>query len=106
MCRRGEKKKKKKKSLLQRVGVLNCCSAQVSINNKKVDLSYSFTESRAIRTCVDSSPCERRPCLNGGHCLSSAEYEFQCLCQDGFEGASEAQDCFTSSSLSLRAALI
>lgn len=98
MCRRGEKKKKKKKkSLLQRVGVLNCCSAQVSINNKKVDLSYSFTESRAIRTCVDSSPCERRPCLNGGHCLSSAEYEFQCLCQDGFEGASEAQDSFSVS---------
>lgn len=67
--------------------MLNCLSAQVSINNKKVDLSYSFTESRAIRTCVDSSPCDRRPCLNGGHCLSSAEYEYQCLCQDGFEGA-------------------
>lgn len=65
---------------------LTCWSAQVSINNKKVDLSYSFTESRAIRTCVDSSPCDRRPCLNGGHCLSSAEYEYQCLCQDGFEG--------------------
>lgn len=69
------------------VGVLNRCSAQVSINNKKVDLSYSFTESRAIRTCVDSSPCDRRPCLNGGHCLSSAEYEYQCLCEDGYEGA-------------------
>lgn len=69
------------------MAVLNRRSAQVSINNKKVDLSYSFTESRAVRQCVDSSPCDRRPCLNGGHCLSSAEYEYQCLCQDGYEGA-------------------
>lgn len=78
---------RRRKSLLRHVGTLNCRSAQVSINNKKLDLSYSFTESRAIRTCVDGSPCDRRPCLNGGHCLSSAEYEYQCLCQDGFEGA-------------------
>lgn len=84
--------------------MLTCCSAQVSINNKKVDLSYSFTESRAVRRCVDSSPCERRPCLNGGHCLSSAEYEYQCLCEDGFEGAFRAQDAFRCSSLSSRAA--
>ncbi|XP_078144123.1 basement membrane-specific heparan sulfate proteoglycan core protein [Centroberyx gerrardi] len=62
------------------------CIGEVSINNKKVDLSYSFTESRAIRKCVDNSPCDRRPCLNGGHCMSSAEYEYQCLCKDGFEG--------------------
>lgn len=62
-------------------------SAQVSINNKKVDLSYSFTESRSIDNCVDNSPCDRRPCLNGGHCMSNAEYEYQCLCKDGFEGS-------------------
>ncbi|XP_040007845.1 basement membrane-specific heparan sulfate proteoglycan core protein isoform X2 [Xiphias gladius] len=62
------------------------CIGEVSINNKKVDLSYSFTESRSIRKCVDNSPCDRRPCLNGGHCLPSAEYEYQCLCKDGFEG--------------------
>uniref|UniRef100_A0A8D3BG34 Heparan sulfate proteoglycan 2 n=1 Tax=Scophthalmus maximus TaxID=52904 RepID=A0A8D3BG34_SCOMX len=62
------------------------CIGEVSINNKKVDLSYSFTESRAVRKCVDNSPCDRRPCLNGGHCMSSAEYEYQCLCKDGFEG--------------------
>ncbi|XP_047424502.1 basement membrane-specific heparan sulfate proteoglycan core protein isoform X3 [Mugil cephalus] len=62
------------------------CIGEVSINNKKVDLSYSFTESRSIRKCIDNSPCDRRPCLNGGHCMSSAEYEFQCLCKDGFEG--------------------
>ncbi|XP_034731621.1 basement membrane-specific heparan sulfate proteoglycan core protein isoform X13 [Etheostoma cragini] len=62
------------------------CIGEVAINNKKVDLSYSFTESRSIRKCVDSSPCDRRPCLNGGHCMSSVEYEYQCLCKDGFEG--------------------
>ncbi|XP_041859531.1 basement membrane-specific heparan sulfate proteoglycan core protein isoform X3 [Melanotaenia boesemani] len=62
------------------------CIGEVSINNKKVDLSYSFTESKSISKCVDSSPCDRRPCLNGGDCMSSAEYEYQCLCKDGFEG--------------------
>ncbi|KAM3617456.1 uncharacterized protein V6R79_006391 [Siganus canaliculatus] len=62
------------------------CIGEVSINNKKVDLSYSFTESRSIRKCVDNSPCDRRPCLNGGHCMSTVEYEYQCLCKDGFEG--------------------
>lgn len=63
----------------------------MSINNKKVDLSYSFTESRAVRRCVDGSPCDRQPCLNGGQCLSSAEYEYQCLCQDGYEGECSAR---------------
>ncbi|KAJ8390133.1 hypothetical protein AAFF_G00110070 [Aldrovandia affinis] len=62
------------------------CIGEVSINGKKVDLSYSFMESRAIAQCIDSSPCDRRPCLNGGNCMSNAEYEYQCLCQDGFEG--------------------
>ncbi|XP_061591358.1 basement membrane-specific heparan sulfate proteoglycan core protein isoform X3 [Cololabis saira] len=62
------------------------CIGEVSINNKKVDLSYSFTESKLISECVDNSPCDRRPCLNGGDCMSSAEYEYQCLCKDGFEG--------------------
>ncbi|XP_028309184.1 basement membrane-specific heparan sulfate proteoglycan core protein isoform X2 [Gouania willdenowi] len=62
------------------------CIGEVSINNKTVDLSYSFTESRSISRCVDSSPCDRRPCLNGGRCMSNVEYEFQCLCKDGFEG--------------------
>uniref|UniRef100_A0AAX7TUG3 Heparan sulfate proteoglycan 2 n=1 Tax=Astatotilapia calliptera TaxID=8154 RepID=A0AAX7TUG3_ASTCA len=68
------------------------CIGEVSINNKKVDLSYSFTESRSISKCVDRSPCDRRPCLNGGHCMSSAEYEYQCLCKDGFEGECLKED--------------
>ncbi|XP_036068750.1 basement membrane-specific heparan sulfate proteoglycan core protein isoform X6 [Oryzias melastigma] len=62
------------------------CIGEVSINNKKVDLSYSFTESKSISECVDLSPCDRQPCLNGGTCILSAEYEYQCLCKDGFEG--------------------
>ncbi|KAJ3585960.1 hypothetical protein NHX12_012366, partial [Muraenolepis orangiensis] len=62
------------------------CVGEVSINNKTVDLSYSFTESRGVRRCVDDNPCDRRPCLNKGHCMANAEYEYQCLCQDGFGG--------------------
>uniref|UniRef100_A0A8C7RED3 Heparan sulfate proteoglycan 2 n=1 Tax=Oncorhynchus mykiss TaxID=8022 RepID=A0A8C7RED3_ONCMY len=58
----------------------------VSINGKKVDLSYSFTESMAIIQCKDNSPCDRNPCLNGARCMPTAEYEYQCLCKDGFEG--------------------
>ncbi|XP_061908758.1 basement membrane-specific heparan sulfate proteoglycan core protein [Entelurus aequoreus] len=67
-------------------GMFQGCVGEVLINNKTLDLSYSFTESRGVRRCVDSSPCDRRPCLNGGHCMPNAEYEYQCLCQDGFEG--------------------
>ncbi|KAM6977222.1 basement membrane-specific heparan sulfate proteoglycan core protein [Aplochiton taeniatus] len=62
------------------------CIGEVIINGRKVDISYSFTESQSIRKCVDNSPCDRRPCLHGGSCMSSAEYEYQCLCQDGYEG--------------------
>ncbi|XP_078806358.1 basement membrane-specific heparan sulfate proteoglycan core protein isoform X14 [Oryzias latipes] len=62
------------------------CIGEVFINNKKVDLSYSFTESKSISECVDLSPCDRHPCLNGGTCKLSPEYEYQCLCRDGFEG--------------------
>uniref|UniRef100_H2MMH3 Heparan sulfate proteoglycan 2 n=1 Tax=Oryzias latipes TaxID=8090 RepID=H2MMH3_ORYLA len=61
------------------------CIGEVFINNKKVDLSYSFTESKSISECVDLSPCDRHPCLNGGTCKLSPEYEYQCLCRDGFE---------------------
>ncbi|XP_045065409.1 basement membrane-specific heparan sulfate proteoglycan core protein-like isoform X4 [Coregonus clupeaformis] len=62
------------------------CIGEVSINGKKVDLSYSFTDSMAIVQCKDNSPCDRNPCLNGARCMPSAEYEYQCLCKDGFEG--------------------
>ncbi|KAK3547531.1 hypothetical protein QTP86_021514, partial [Hemibagrus guttatus] len=62
------------------------CIGEVSINGKKIDLSYTFTESRAISQCVDASPCDRRPCQHGGTCMHTAEYEFQCLCRDGYDG--------------------
>ncbi|XP_055787282.1 basement membrane-specific heparan sulfate proteoglycan core protein-like isoform X2 [Salvelinus fontinalis] len=66
--------------------IFNGCVGEVSINGKKVDLSYSFTESMAIVQCKGNSPCDRNPCLNGARCMHSAEYEYQCLCKDGFEG--------------------
>ncbi|ETE59589.1 Basement membrane-specific heparan sulfate proteoglycan core protein, partial [Ophiophagus hannah] len=62
------------------------CIGEVSVNGKKVDISYSFLESRGISQCADSSPCDRRPCQHGGQCLLTGEYEFQCLCPDGFTG--------------------
>ncbi|XP_060751007.1 basement membrane-specific heparan sulfate proteoglycan core protein isoform X1 [Tachysurus vachellii] len=62
------------------------CVGEVSINGKKIDLSYTFTESRAISQCVDVSPCDRRPCQHGGTCMPTAEYEYQCLCRDGYDG--------------------
>ncbi|KAM5132244.1 basement membrane-specific heparan sulfate proteoglycan core protein [Mantella aurantiaca] len=62
------------------------CIGEISINNKKVDVSYSFIESHAISQCYDSSPCDRMPCLHGGRCMPTGEYEYQCLCRDGFKG--------------------
>ncbi|XP_063173518.1 basement membrane-specific heparan sulfate proteoglycan core protein isoform X2 [Candoia aspera] len=62
------------------------CVGEMSVNGKKVDVSYSFLESRGISQCTDSSPCDRRPCQHGGQCLLTGEYEFQCLCRDGYKG--------------------
>ncbi|XP_067302205.1 basement membrane-specific heparan sulfate proteoglycan core protein isoform X7 [Pseudorasbora parva] len=62
------------------------CIGEVFINGKKVDLSYSFTVSRAISQCEEGSPCDRMPCVHGGTCMASAEYEYQCLCPEGYEG--------------------
>lgn len=57
------------------------------MNGKRLDLTYSFLGSQGIGQCYDSSPCERQPCRNGATCMPAGEYEFQCLCQDGFKGA-------------------
>lgn len=59
---------------------------QVSVNGKRLDLTYSFLGSQGVGQCYDSSPCERQPCQNGATCMPAGEYEFQCLCQDGFKG--------------------
>ncbi|XP_074831677.1 basement membrane-specific heparan sulfate proteoglycan core protein isoform X3 [Carettochelys insculpta] len=62
------------------------CIGEVSINGKKVDISYSFLESWAIRQCEDSSPCARQPCLHGATCQPTGQHNFQCLCRRGFRG--------------------
>lgn len=59
---------------------------QVSVNGKRLDLTYSFLGSRGVGQCYTSSPCERQPCQNGATCMPAGEYEFQCLCLDGFKG--------------------
>lgn len=61
-------------------------SPQVSVNGKRLDLTYSFLGSQGIGQCYDSSPCERQPCQHGATCMPAGEYEFQCLCRDGFKG--------------------
>lgn len=62
------------------------CVGEVSVNGKRLDLTYSFLGSQGVGQCYDSSPCERQPCRNGATCMPAGEYEFQCLCQDGFKG--------------------
>ncbi|XP_036888873.1 basement membrane-specific heparan sulfate proteoglycan core protein isoform X9 [Sturnira hondurensis] len=62
------------------------CIGEVSVNGKRLDLTYSFLGSRGIGQCYDSSPCEGQPCQNGATCFPAGEYEFQCLCRDGFKG--------------------
>uniref|UniRef100_G1NWX9 Heparan sulfate proteoglycan 2 n=1 Tax=Myotis lucifugus TaxID=59463 RepID=G1NWX9_MYOLU len=63
-----------------------CLGEVVSVNGKRLDLTYSFLGSRGIGQCYDSSPCERQPCQNGATCFPAGEFEFQCLCRDGFKG--------------------
>uniref|UniRef100_A0A8C5LBZ8 Basement membrane-specific heparan sulfate proteoglycan core protein n=1 Tax=Jaculus jaculus TaxID=51337 RepID=A0A8C5LBZ8_JACJA len=62
------------------------CVGEVSVNGKRLDLTYSFLGSQGVGQCYDSSPCERQPCRHGATCMPAGEYEFQCLCQDGFKG--------------------
>uniref|UniRef100_A0A8C7EWF8 Heparan sulfate proteoglycan 2 n=1 Tax=Neovison vison TaxID=452646 RepID=A0A8C7EWF8_NEOVI len=62
------------------------CVGEVSVNGKRLDLTYSFLGSRGIEQCYSSSPCERQPCQNRGTCMPAGEFEFQCLCADGFKG--------------------
>lgn len=64
---------------------------QVSVNGKRLDLTYSFLGSRGIGQCYTSSPCERQPCQNRATCMPTGEYEFQCLCPDGFKGVGARQ---------------
>uniref|UniRef100_G3US27 Uncharacterized protein n=1 Tax=Meleagris gallopavo TaxID=9103 RepID=G3US27_MELGA len=64
------------------------CIGEVSINGKKVDLSYSFLRSRGVGQCRQSSPCLHAPCLHGGRCLPlpAGSPPFRCLCTPGFSG--------------------
>ncbi|XP_072465307.1 basement membrane-specific heparan sulfate proteoglycan core protein isoform X4 [Notamacropus eugenii] len=62
------------------------CIGEVSVNGKRLDMTYSFLGSHGVGQCYDNSPCERQPCQNGATCMPAGEYEFQCLCLDGFKG--------------------
>ncbi|XP_072334658.1 basement membrane-specific heparan sulfate proteoglycan core protein isoform X2 [Scyliorhinus torazame] len=62
------------------------CITEVSVNGKKVDLSYTFTESLNVDQCYDKSPCDRVPCLHGGRCIVTGEYEYQCICANEYQG--------------------
>nr|XP_035965228.1 basement membrane-specific heparan sulfate proteoglycan core protein isoform X20 [Halichoerus grypus] len=62
------------------------CVGEVSVNGKRLDLTYSFLGSRGVGQCYPSSPCERQPCRHGGTCVPAGEDEFQCLCAAGFKG--------------------
>ncbi|KFQ95714.1 Basement membrane-specific heparan sulfate proteoglycan core protein, partial [Nipponia nippon] len=64
------------------------CIGEVSINGKKVDLSYSFLQSRGVGQCRQSSPCLQAACLHGGRCLPlpAGTPAYRCLCPPGFSG--------------------
>ncbi|XP_075629462.1 basement membrane-specific heparan sulfate proteoglycan core protein isoform X7 [Balearica regulorum gibbericeps] len=64
------------------------CIGEVSINGKKVDLSYSFLRSRGVGQCGQSSPCLHAACLHGGRCLPlpAGTPAYRCLCPHGFSG--------------------
>ncbi|XP_042199708.1 basement membrane-specific heparan sulfate proteoglycan core protein [Callorhinchus milii] len=62
------------------------CIAEVLINGKKVDLSYTFTASLNVGQCYDNLLCDTQPCLHGGTCLATAESEYQCLCPQQYQG--------------------
>ncbi|XP_069730950.1 basement membrane-specific heparan sulfate proteoglycan core protein isoform X7 [Phaenicophaeus curvirostris] len=64
------------------------CIGEVSINGKKVDLSYSFVRSRGVGQCPQRSPCPPAACLHGGRCLPLPEGSaaFHCRCPPGFRG--------------------
>ncbi|XP_032903838.1 basement membrane-specific heparan sulfate proteoglycan core protein isoform X7 [Amblyraja radiata] len=68
------------------------CIAKVLINGKKVDISYTFSASQNVDQCYDNSPCDRVPCLHGGRCLMTGEYEYQCICTSDYQG----EHCETS----------
>ncbi|KAM9217540.1 LOW QUALITY PROTEIN: basement membrane-specific heparan sulfate proteoglycan core protein [Leptosomus discolor] len=64
------------------------CIGEVSINGKKVDLSYSFLRSRGVGQCRQRSPCLHAACLHGGRCLPlpADPPAHRCLCPPGFGG--------------------
>ncbi|KAK4809745.1 hypothetical protein QYF61_007113 [Mycteria americana] len=64
------------------------CIGEVSINGKKVDLSYSFLRSRGAGQCRQSSPCPQAACLHGGRCLPlpAGTPAYRCLCPPAFSG--------------------
>ncbi|XP_064028426.1 basement membrane-specific heparan sulfate proteoglycan core protein isoform X3 [Pogoniulus pusillus] len=64
------------------------CIGEVSINGKKLDLSYSFLRSRGVGQCGQSSPCLRSACLHGGRCLPlpTGTTAYRCLCPPGYGG--------------------
>ncbi|XP_069775261.1 basement membrane-specific heparan sulfate proteoglycan core protein isoform X3 [Narcine bancroftii] len=62
------------------------CIAKVSINGKKVDISYTFTESQDVDQCYDNTPCDRVPCLHGGRCVMIGERDYQCICTNDYQG--------------------
>ena len=62
------------------------CVSQFEVHGMEVDLVNSVIDSANVEDCGGASPCERKPCLNGGVCTETGAGlgDFTCDCEEGF----------------------
>ena len=65
------------------------CIRRLSVNNNEVNLRYpgpSVKKQVNVLPSCGSSPCQKRPCLNGATCFATSARSYQCRCPVGFQG--------------------
>ena len=65
------------------------CIKKLAINDNEINLRYpghTVKEQVHVLPSCGTSPCQKRPCLNGATCLATSARSFQCRCPIGFHG--------------------